>query len=76
MIREGWLRIIEYQNNNERKANTQKKRVLFPCDLANVDVEQIAADPKNKKCHDYVSKMWATNLTDNSMTNWEKILQD
>ena len=33
MISEGWLRVVEYQDNNVKKQGADKKRVLFAADL-------------------------------------------
>ncbi len=73
LIEEGWIRVIEFQDNNIKKANAEKKRVLFACDLSNTEVEQPFLA---KKCQDYISKVWSTQVGDNVVTNWEKILQE
>ena len=71
MISEGWLRVVDYFDSNSRK-QTDRKRILFPCDLS-VEYE---SQPVllGKRCHDYIAGVWADQLGQNAITNWEKIL--
>ncbi len=65
LIAEGWLRVILTQVGSSKK---DQKRVLFPCDRSNSDVEQAKL---GKRCHQEISKIWTTQLGDNAVTNWE-----
>jgi len=62
LIEEGWLRVVEYQDNNVRRSNVDRKRVLFPCDINNKEVERKDLDPR---CHQYISNLWAHEIGDN-----------
>lgn len=73
LIEEGWLRIVETQESNVRKTNAEKKRVIFPCDLANTEVE-INSIPTN--CHKYIQNIWNNQLKEHATSDWEKTLQE
>ena len=69
MISQGWLRVVEYQDNNVKKQGADKKRVLFAADLkSGVEVQL------QPKCHSYLANLWANQLQSN--ISWEQIIQD
>lgn len=72
LVEQGWIRVVEYTDMNVRKLNAEKKRTYFPCDLSNTDVEVQVPD----HCKNYICSLWANELQQNVVFNWEKIFQD
>ena len=70
LISEGWARVIETQDSNKRTEG-KKKKIIFPLDKADADVE--ISIPLN--CNKYLAGLWNDKIGDNANIKWEQILQ-
>lgn len=70
LIDSGWLHVIEYQDSNVKSKDAPMKRVLFPCNLADKEVEDFWVH--RSKETEYISTLWASMKESNKP--WEIVL--
>jgi len=64
-----------YEGAAKKTAATEKKRrVLFPRDKLDKDVEIDPIDELPENCHNFISDLWADDIGDNTNVKWESIL--
>ena len=70
LIEQGWIRVIMTKDKNVHSKDGQKKRILFPLDKDNLDVE--IDFPVH--CQSYMSDLWDKKIGDIASIKWEQIL--